>query len=167
MKKARFLCLWHIKQLSLIMLLILGVFLVIVRSRRAHLHRLMRGMFPLQVIRYLRGNVVARRLEKRKREGWRARREKNVLYQATEWGGISVWSDVPDKWLAKQMFSKNVMAMKCFYTEISYAIISILFKIMLNWYYSNTTNMWWSFLPHCKKQELIRFRFLRLNTILI
>lgn len=40
------------------------------------MHRVMRGMFPLQVIRYLRGDVVARRLEKRKREGRRARREK-------------------------------------------------------------------------------------------
>ncbi len=35
-------------------------------SRLAHLHRVMRGMFPLQVITYLRGKCVARRLEKRK-----------------------------------------------------------------------------------------------------
>lgn len=30
------------------------------------MHRVMRGMFPLQVIRYLRGKCVARRLGKRK-----------------------------------------------------------------------------------------------------
>lgn len=41
---------------------VIGIFILIVLSRLANLHGVMRGMFPLQVIRYLRGSGVVERL---------------------------------------------------------------------------------------------------------
>lgn len=41
---------------------VIGIFILIVLSRMANLHGVMRGMFPLQVIRYLRGGGVVERL---------------------------------------------------------------------------------------------------------
>lgn len=49
---------------------VIGIFLLIVLSRLANLHGLMRGMFPLQVISYLRGDSAAEKLN-REEEAWR------------------------------------------------------------------------------------------------
>lgn len=43
---------------------VIGIFILIVLSRLANLHGVMRGMFPLQVIRYLRGSGVVERLNR-------------------------------------------------------------------------------------------------------
>lgn len=43
---------------------VIGIFILIVLSRQANLHGVMRGMFPLQVIRYLRGSGVVDRLNR-------------------------------------------------------------------------------------------------------
>lgn len=52
----------HIKQLFFNY--VIGIFILIVLSRLANLHGLMRGMFPLQVISYLRGAGVVERLNR-------------------------------------------------------------------------------------------------------
>lgn len=49
---------------------VIGIFILIVLSRLANLHGLMRGMFPLQVISYLRGGGVVKRLN-REEDAWR------------------------------------------------------------------------------------------------
>lgn len=49
---------------------VIGIFILIVLSGLVNLHGLMRGMFPLQVISYLRGGGVAERLS-REEDAWR------------------------------------------------------------------------------------------------
>lgn len=48
---------------------VIGIFILIVLSRLANLHGVMRGMLPLQVIRYLRGSGVVERLNREEEEG--------------------------------------------------------------------------------------------------
>lgn len=44
---------------------VIGIFILIVLSRLANLHVVMRGMFPLQVIRHMRGSGMVERLNRK------------------------------------------------------------------------------------------------------
>lgn len=64
---------------------VIGIFILIVLSRLANLHGLMRGMFPLQVISYLRGGGVVERLNREEDACRRGCRKTKALKNNDVW----------------------------------------------------------------------------------
>lgn len=60
-------------------------------SRLANLHGVMRGMFPLQVIRYLRGSGVVERLNRGGEEGGGGCKVKTKPQRHSEMFGATYW----------------------------------------------------------------------------
>lgn len=73
---------------------VIGIFILIVLSRLANLHGLMRGMFPLQVISYLRGGGVVERLN-REEDAWRCGCRKTKPLKVTDVWGVFFFSISP------------------------------------------------------------------------